>query len=68
MNFLSKIGAGVGLAVASGMASAQTAVDVSDATGAFTEAATAIAAIGVVMVAAASAGIVYRWVTAFLVK
>ncbi len=42
--------------------------DVSAATGALADAATAIAAIGVAMVAAAAAGIVYRWVTAFLVK
>lgn len=42
--------------------------DVSAATGALADAGTAIAAIGVAMVAAAAAGIVYRWVTAFLVK
>lgn len=50
-----------------GAAMAQ-AVDVSDATGAFDSAAVAIVAIGVAMVAAAAAGIVYRWVTAFMVK
>lgn len=44
------------------------APDVTAATGALADAGTAIAAIGVAMVAAAAAGIVYRWVTAFLVK
>lgn len=52
--------------VVSGIASAQ--VDVSDATSAFGDAATAIGLIGVAMVAAAAAGVVYRWVTAYIVK
>lgn len=60
-------------AAAVGMSFAPMAVfaqgaDVSAATGALADAGTAIAAIGVAMVAAAAAGIVYRWVTAFLVK
>ena len=45
-----------------------TGADVSAATGALTDAATAIASVGALMIAAASAGIVFRWVTAFLVK
>lgn len=47
---------------------AQSGPDTSAATGALASAGTAIAAIGAAMVAAAAAGIVYRWVTAFLVK
>lgn len=59
----------VGSVLAAGAASASGgAVDISAATGAFDEAATAIGAVGAAMVVAAGAGIVYRWVTAFLVK
>jgi len=54
------------LAVASGSAFAQ--VDTSDATDALASVATAVGAIGLAMVAAISAGIAYRWVTAFLAK
>lgn len=68
MKLLHKIGVGVGAALASGMALAQTGPDVSGATAAFTQAGTAIGTVGAAMVVAASAGIVYRWVTAFLVK
>lgn len=58
----------VGTVIAAGAAFAQTGPDVSAATGAFDAAATAIGTVGAAMVAAAGAGIVYRWVTAFLVK
>lgn len=70
MNTLSKFGTALSLAVLSVPAFADDAgsADVSAATGALTSAATAIGLIGVGMLAAASAGIVYRWVTAFLVK
>ena len=57
---------GAALALVAGAASAQTAVDVSDATDAFTGVATAVNSIGPLMLAAAGAGIVYKWVTAFL--
>lgn len=51
------------------MAMAQeTSVDVSAATDALGAVGVAVAAIGVAMVAAISAGIVYRWVVAFLAK
>lgn len=60
--------AAVGMSLAPMGAFAQSGPDVSAATGALADAGTAIAAIGVAMVAAAAAGIVYRWVTAFLVK
>jgi hypothetical protein len=43
-------------------------VNVTAATGALSDVATAVAAIGALMVTAAAAGIAYRWVTAFLVK
>lgn len=46
----------------------QSTVDVSAATGSLAEVGTAVALIGVAMVAAISAGIAYRWVTAFLAK
>lgn len=68
MNFKTKLMALTATALTvPGLAMAQ-AVDISDATDAFGSASTAIAAIGVAMVAAAAAGIVYRWVTAFMVK
>lgn len=60
--------AAVGMSLAPMAVFAQGGADVSAATGALADAGTAIAAIGVAMVAAAAAGIVYRWVTAFLVK
>ena len=60
--------AAVGMSLAPLAAFAQSGPDVTAATGALADAGTAIAAIGVAMVAAAAAGIVYRWVTAFLVK
>lgn len=63
-----KVGAGVGLALLSGIAMAQDGPDISGATAAFGAAATSIGAVGAAMVTAAGAGIVYRWVTAFLVK
>lgn len=66
MTNLKKLGFGAGLLAATGSAFAQ--ADVSAATSALADAATAIGLIGVAMLAAASAGIVYRWVTAFLVK
>lgn len=58
----------VGMSLAPFAVMAQTGPDTSAATGALDAAAVAIGAIGAAMVAAASAGIVYRWVTAFLVK
>ena len=57
---------GVGSVLVAGAASAE--VDTTAAVAAYTEAGTAIGAVGVAMVAAAGAGIVYRWITAFLVK
>lgn len=58
----------VGSVLVSGATMAQSAVDVSAATGALSDAGTSIGLIGIGMVGAAAAGIVYRWVTAFLVK
>lgn len=58
----------VGSVLVAGTVMAQTGPDVSSATTALSEAATAIGLIGAAMVTAAAAGIVYRWVTAFLVK
>jgi hypothetical protein len=64
-----KIGLGVGTALASAAAMASGGgPDISGATASFTQAGTAIGTVGAAMVAAAGAGIVYRWVTAFLVK
>lgn len=60
------VGAGLAsLALVAGNAAA--VADVSGATGAFTEAGTAIGTVGAAMVIAAGAGIVYKWVTAFLI-
>lgn len=53
------------LALAAGAASA--AVDTTAATGAFTSVETAVNAVGPLMLAAVAAGIVYKWVTAFLI-
>lgn len=50
------------------LALAQTGPDTTAAVAAFSATGTAVAAIGGAMVLAASAGIVYRWVTAFLIK
>lgn len=58
----------VGMTLAPFAAFAQSGADVTAATTALADAGTAIKAIGVAMVGAAAAGIVYRWVTAFLVK
>lgn len=44
------------------------APDVTAATSALTDAGTSIGTVGAAMIGAAAAGIVYRWVTAFLVK
>lgn len=64
-----KVGSGLALTGAVvGSALAQTGPDTSAATAAFSETGVAVAAIGAAMVLAASAGIVYRWVTAFLIK
>lgn len=69
-SFLSRIGTGVGALALAGAASATGGggPDVSAAVDALGSVGTAVAAIGVAMLAAAAAGIVYRWVTAFLVK
>lgn len=56
----------VAMAAVPGMAFAQ--VDISAATGGLEEVGVAVAAIGVVMIAAISAGIAYRWIVAFLAK
>lgn len=66
MGKLQKWGFGLGAVLAAGSASA--AVDTTAAVTAFTDAGTAIGAVGAAMIAAAGAGIVYRWVTAFLVR
>lgn len=64
--FLKRAGLATGMVLASGaaMATPNTAAAVTALEGA----GTAIAAIGAAMVTAAAAGIVFRWVTAFLVK
>lgn len=63
-----KVGAGAGLVGAAGMALAGGGgPDITGATAAFASASTAIGTIGAAMVVAAAAGIVYKWVTAFLI-
>lgn len=61
-------GAALGSMALAPMAMAQEVVDVSAATDGLEAVGVAVAAIGVAMVAAISAGIVYRWVVAFLAK
>lgn len=56
---------GTALTLAAGSASAQ--VDTTAAEGAFTGVATAVNDIGPLMLTAVAAGIVYKWVTAFLI-
>lgn len=56
----------VGMTAVSGLAMAQSGPDISSATAGFAAVGTAVGAIGAAMVTAAAAGIVYRWVTAFL--
>lgn len=54
--------------VAAGSAAAQTAgVDVTAATAGFTGVTDAVNDIGPLMLGAAAAGIIYKWVTAFLI-
>ena len=56
------------LALAAGAAAAQTTgVDTSEATSAFTGVKTAVNSVGPLMLGAVAAGIVYKWVTAFLI-
>lgn len=61
-----QIGVAVGMTALSGLAMAQSGPDISAATAGFGAVGTAVGAIGAAMVTAAAAGIVYRWVTAFL--
>lgn len=69
MNMKYSVPAVLGAALFSGAAMAQeTGVDVAAATDALGDVGTAVAAIGVAMVAAISAGIAYRWIVAFLAK
>lgn len=69
MNLFQKIGLGAALTSTAFVASASPGgIDITAATSALSNAGTAVAAVGVAMVAAAAAGIAYRWVTAFLVK
>lgn len=63
---VTKYGLGTTLLVMSGSALAQ--VNTADAVAGFTDVETAVIAVGAAMVGAAAAGIVYRWVTAYLLK
>lgn len=64
MNRATKVGAGLGLATLAGSASA--VVDVTAATTAFGDVGTGVASIGAAMLAAAIGGIVFKWLTAFV--
>lgn len=66
--FLKKLALAVAVSAASGAAMATApAVDVSAATEGLTAVSTAVNSIGPLMLAAVAAGIVYKWVTAFLI-
>lgn len=60
-----RFGSGAGLLALAGSSFA--AVDTTAASAGFTDAATAIGSIGPLMLTAVAAGIVYKWVTAFLI-
>lgn len=62
-----KILTGTALAMVAGASFAQTGVDVSAATGGLTQVGTAIGEIGPLMLSAVGAGIVFKWVLAFLI-
>ncbi|WP_066095772.1 major capsid protein [Xanthomonas massiliensis] len=64
-----KILVGSGMAMAAGLACAQSAgsVDVSAATSGLQQVATAVGEVGPLMVSAVAAGIVFKWVIAFLI-
>lgn len=62
-----RVAVGSALAVVAGASMAQTAVDVSAATDGLTQVATAVGEIGPLMVSAVAAGIVFKWVIAFLI-
>jgi hypothetical protein len=53
--------------VASGAAAASGGPDLSEATGAFTAVSAGLDTVGPLMLGAAAAGIVYKWVVAFLI-
>lgn len=61
------LGTAVAMAAGSAMASGGGGVDVSAATEGFGAVETAVNAVGPLMLTAAAAGIVYKWVTAFLI-
>lgn len=68
-NFKEKVGKyGLGTTLLVMSSSALAAVDTADAVAGFTDVETAVIAIGAAMVGAAAAGIVYRWVVAYLLK
>lgn len=58
---------GLGLLALTVTSPAFAAVDVSAASAGFTDVASGIGTVGPLMLAAAAAGIVYKWVTAFLI-
>ncbi|WDL16002.1 major capsid protein [Xanthomonas campestris] len=60
-------GSALALAAGASMAQAAGGVDVSAATGGLTQVATAVGEIGPLMVSAVAAGIVFKWVIAFLI-
>ncbi|WP_372163658.1 major capsid protein [Xanthomonas axonopodis pv. cyamopsidis] len=60
-------GSALALAAGASMAQATGGVDVSAATGGLTQVATAVGEIGPLMVSAVAAGIVFKWVIAFLI-
>lgn len=66
-NLKTKLGL-IGLSMVPMIASAQEATLGTEAVSSFQDAGVAIALIGGAMVAVAAAGIVYRWVTGFLLK
>lgn len=67
LSLLKRVLVGACVVVASGAAAAATGPDLSEATAGFTAVGTAIDTVGPLMLGAAAAGIVYKWVTAFLI-
>lgn len=68
VSMVKRIAVGSALALAAGASMAQSAsVDVSAATSGLQQVATAVGEIGPLMVSAVAAGIVFKWVIAFLI-
>ena len=58
---------GTALAITAGSAAAQTGPDITEATASLTAVGTSVTSLGQLMLAAVGAGIVFKWVVAYLI-